>query len=409
MVSRAILDWLFLGFPRGSGPRGCVLQFLIRSHRWNDRRLSLSLSLSLLVNASVAAWTPPLAPPTDFKPIAPVVDDGLDDDCAIFWEWREVPAPAPFEPVFCLAKDWGNVDPENAFPPVGVIEPEVCARIITTMFGTEMIRSAIAYYWAQCDEFLRASSGWTRLESVSRLTRKSGRCDSCPEIFVPNGDSINAQDRLVIRFLPLPDAKPIRVSLRAKTRILLTGRLEVENCAAAFAHALVQAKMDFKPGIWSAEIAAEMALENQGTLAATVDETLKNPGHVLQTATAFSVGGDESGGARTIGFERSTQTPPSRYAFALHHERFMNFYAAWCVAPPQSGSVAEFIASVDLEADTHVTQDQASEARANVVAETIAMKFAKDRLYPDEDACAPCTGGQPAEGPSGFPGGGGGQ
>jgi hypothetical protein len=87
----------------------------------------------------------------------------------------------------------------------------------------------------------------------------------------------------------------------------------------------------------------------------------------------------------------------------------MEFYAAWCIAPPPSGNVAEFTASVDLETDTHVTQDQAYEARAKAIAETLVLKFTREPLSPEEEPCSECMGGQPAVGPQGFPGGGGGQ
>ncbi|MBI1304798.1 MAG: hypothetical protein GC172_13590 [Phycisphaera sp.] len=369
--------------------------------------LSLSLSLSLFMTSAAIASTPPLSPPSDWKPIEPPIDGWNDFDCAIFWQWREVPASGPHDPVFCTAPDWGLQDPSNAFPPVSVLQPEVCTRIGGPWWFN--IELPIAYYWAQCDKFSRSPAGWTSVESASRLTQRSGRCDSCQEIVIPDGNSVNAQDRLVIRFLPLLDAKPIRVGLRAKTKIRLVGRLEVGNCDAAFAQAYLHAKTDFKPGIWSAEIAAEMELENQGTLAATVDQTLRNPGHVLTTATGISIGGSGTGGSFNIGFNKSTQTPPSRYAVSLDHPRSMEFYAAWCIAPPPSGNVAEFTASVDLETDTHVTQDQAHETRAKAIAETLVLKFTREPLSPEEEPCSECMGGQPAVGPQDFPGGGGGQ
>ncbi|MFN5495260.1 MAG: hypothetical protein ACK5C3_01630 [bacterium] len=85
----------------------------------------------------------------------------------------------------------------------------------------------------------------------------------------------------------------------------------------------------------------------------------------------------------------------------------MNFYAKWCVSAPPSGTIAEFIASVDLEADTHVTQNAAYESRANSEVETMILEFKRESLYEGEAPCASCTGSQPAYGPADFPGGGG--
>jgi hypothetical protein len=84
----------------------------------------------------------------------------------------------------------------------------------------------------------------------------------------------------------------------------------------------------------------------------------------------------------------------------------MNFYAKWCVSPPAGDDPAlDFVASVDLESDTHVMQNASWHVQAVTNAETLALKFARDP-FPGEDPCSTCTGGQSAVGPSGFNGGG---
>ena len=356
------------------------------------------------MNASVAAAAPPLAPPAEFKPIKPAVDDGWNDlACASFWQWRENPAEWPDPSFPCLAPDWEHVDPSatNQF---------TLGCTIPGWPHDQVIR----YWAAQCDRFHRTDAGWTMLTSAERLRHRSSDlcppnkwtpcCNSCAGIALPPQPSIGARDELLIRFLPLTNAKPIRVSLRAKTRVLVTGRLEVSNCDFTSATATVHARAVFKPGIWSAEILDEMELENQGVLGATVDQSLTSPGPVLSDGWGASVGG---GGSYAIGFSRQSSTPPAGYVATLSHPRDMNFYAKWCISAPPSGSVAEFIASVDLEADTRVTQNAAYEARANSEVETVVLEFMRESLHTGETPCASCTGSQPAYGPADFPGGGG--
>jgi len=125
---------------------------------------------------------------------------------------------------------------------------------------------------------------------------------------------------------------------------------------------------------------------------------------VLSDGFGVSFGG---GGSFEIGFSRQSSTPPAGYVATLSHPRDMNFYAKWCVSAPPSGTIAEFIASVDLEADTHVTQNAAYESRANSEVETMILEFKRESLYEGEAPCASCTGSQPAYGPADFPGGGG--
>ena len=134
---------------------------------------------------------------------------------------------------------------------------------------------------------------------------------------------VSARDELVIQFLPLPDAKPLRVGLRAKTRVVVKGRLAVSNCDQSSATGTVHAKTVFKPGIWSAEIAEEMALKDQGVLEAHVNQSMVNAGQLIPTGTGFSVGG--GGGALQIGYERQGATVPSMYLAVLDHPRGMNF------------------------------------------------------------------------------------
>ena len=320
--------------------------------------------------------------------------------------WRNNPAPPPDPPFSCVAADWGDAGPSAS---TSIVE---CRRPVFLLPDI-----LIQYYRAQCDEFIRTSGGWTRLKSASRLKlRKAGfdddtlgggpDCFGCPGLSMVDVPMVSARDELVIQFLPLPDAKPLRVSLRAKTRVVVEGRLAVSNCDQSSATGTVHAKTVFKPGIWSAEIDKEMALKDQGVLEARVNQSMVNPGQLIPTGTGFSVGG--GGGAMQIGYQRQGATVPSMYLAVLNHPRGMNFYAKWCVSPPIPGTnVVEFIASVDLEVDTHATQTAAHEASAVSTAETEVLKFGREKLYPAETPCATCSGGQPARGPVDFPGGGG--
>jgi hypothetical protein len=269
---------------------------------------------------------------------------------------------------------------------------------------------------AQCDRFYRTSSNWTKLESASRLKHKSSSnptggtglpdfdCLGCPTIALVDEPTVSARDELLIRFVPTPNAQPIRVSLSAKTRVTATGVLEVTNCVQSSANAALHAKADFKPGIWSAEVLEEMQKENMGVASVDSDQSLHSPGFLIPMSGGVTVGGGSSG--VQFGWTFGTAIPPALSVATLYVPIGMEFYAKWCVSPPAGDDPAlDFVASVDLESDTHVMQNAAWHVRAVTNAETLQLKFARDP-FPGENPCSTCAGGQPAVGPSGFNGGG---
>jgi hypothetical protein len=358
------------------------------------------------VNASVAAWASPPAPPIEWKPVEPIVDDGWNDlDCSKFWQWRNNPAEWPDPNFPCRGYDWTDSDPDvNAF----VV---TCQRPVAG--GSP---ATVQYYAAQCDRFYRTSRDWTKLESASRLKHKFSSsptggtgleafdCLGCPSIALEDQPMVSARDELLIRFVPMANAKPIRVSLRAQTRVTATGLLEVTNCVQSSANVALHAKADFKPGIWSAEVLEEMQKRNMGVVSVDSNQSLQSPGHLVPVSGGVTVGGGPGG--VQFGWQWGTAIPPALNVATLYVPVDMSFYAKWCVSPPAGDDPAlDFVASVDLESDTHVMQNASWHVQAVTNAETLALKFARDP-FPGEDPCSTCTGGQSAVGPSGFNGGG---
>lgn len=357
------------------------------------------------------------SPPLEWKPIEPLVEGWEPLSCAGFWEWRANPAQEPVD-LPCLAWDWGHWDLGDTDPADNaVILRCEGPRLSSDGQVGQGVRS-VEYFAAQCDARLRDSNGWSTLVSQSRLKHKHSSdptelspggsldCVPCGSIALVDQPMVAARDELLIRFVPPASpasAAPIRVVLRAKTRIRITGRLEVTNCIQSTAGARLHAKTDFKPGIWSAEIAEEMALENNGTRSLNSDFTLISPGHMIPIGGGVTVGGGPTG--VQLGWQASTAVPPALKCVEVDIPLELDFYAKWCVSPPPEGGALDFAASVDLEVDTHARQTSAWQARATAEAKTLVLKFAHEPL-PGESPCAPRAGGQPAVGPIGFPGGG---